>query len=203
MSLRELVEGYVAEHDVMLTAAAGEGSTALALYLAMVLSEDKFVIYFNPSKDIDRNYVKQYFPRVYKNVLFVQSDLNTLLEFLTEIDYDFDHIILDPGDTLMVAKKALTSLKRICNLKKSHMICTSQIRLDPNMGWKPYSTVEKANQRSGNTIFDYSIWMRKVTEDNPFFTSKYIDVFKGIRRGNQYVSRYLVRFDKVEGCMIT
>lgn len=203
MSLRDLVKGYVNKFDVMLTSAAGEGTTTLALYIAMILSEDKLVIYFNPSGDIDRNYVKRFYPRVYKNVLFIQSDLNTLLEFLNEIDYDFDHIILDPGDALVLAKKAIPSLKRICAIKKSHMIFTSQIRLDPKFSWQPYSTMERVNSKSGNTIFDYSIWVRRVSEDNTFFTSKYIDVFKGVRKGNQYVSRYLVKFDKTEGCMIT
>lgn len=202
MSLRELVEGYIDKHDVILTSAAGEGTTVLALYLAMILSERKLVVYFNPSKDIDRKYVEKYLPNAYRNILFIQSNVATLLEFLVEIDYDFDHIILDPGD-ILASTKALPSLKRISKIKKSNIICTSQIRLDPETGWKPYSTIERLNQRKGNTLFDYSIWIRKVTEDNPFFTIKYIDVFKGIRKGNQYISRYLVRFDKIEGCMIT
>lgn len=203
MSLRELVEGYVYDHDVMLTAAAGEGTTALALYLAMILSEEKFVIYFNPSSDINREYVRKFYPRVFHNVLFIQSNLDTFLEFLDEIDYDFDYLVLDPGDTFMSAKNTLISLKKICKIKNSHLIVSSQIRLDPNIGWQPYSTVEKVNKSCGNTLFDYSIWIRRVSENNPILTAKYIDVFKGSRKGNQYISRYLVRFDNMEGCMIT
>lgn len=203
MSLREFVEGYVYDNDVILTASAGEGITALALYLAMILSEEKFVIYFNPSRDINREYVKKFYPRVYQQVLFIQSDIGTFLEFLDEIDYDFEHLILDPGDAFMLTKNTLASIKRICKIKKIHLIVSSQIRLDPKRKWQPYSTIERENKKSGNTLFDYSIWMRRVSEDNPFLTTKYIDVFKGSRRGNQYVSRYLVRFDKFEGCMIT
>jgi hypothetical protein len=202
MSLKEMVQGYVSNHNVILTAAAGEGVTTLALYLADVLSNDRLVIYFNPSGDIDRHYVKRYYPRVYKSVLFIQAGLDSLLEFLDSIDYEFDHLIMDPGDMLMTNKTALRSLKGICGINNARMVCTSQIRLDPNTGWQPYSTIESFNKKNGNTVFKYSIWMRKATEDNPFFIAKYIDVFKGVRHGNRFLSRYLVRFDITEGCMI-
>lgn len=203
MSLKELVYDYVDKKNTIITSSPGEGCTTLAIYISMILSQKKLVIYFNPSKDIDRNHVKEYFPSTYNNTLFIQENLTTLLEFLNEIDYEFDHIILDPGDSLVTKRNSLISLKKICDIKKKYITITSQIRLDPNMGWKPYSTVEKVNKSNGNTIFDYSIWIRKVTEDNPFFTTKYIDVFKKVRVGNRYISRYLVKFDKIEGCMIT
>jgi hypothetical protein len=200
MSLIELVDNYVRKHDVILTSASGEGCTVLALYMSMVLSDNKIVIYFNPLGDIDREYVQKYYPRTFKDVLFIISDVKSLIEFLNEIDYEFDYLIIDPGDVLMVDKTTISNLKKICRIKGSHMIFTSQIRLDPKIGWNPVSTIESL--KSVDTIFDYSIWMRRATEDNPFFISKYIDVFKGVRIGNRYIGRYLVRFNR-EGCMIT
>lgn len=200
MSLRYLIDEYIEENDVIISAASGEGATTLALHLAMLLSKDKLVIYHNSTGDIDRNYVKEYYPLAYKNIIFTCCEISILVELLIELDFEFDYLVIDPADPLLRYKDTIRGIKRVCNAHDSHLICTSQLRLDPKIGWQPYSTVEELNKKMN--IFDYSIWMRKVTEDNPFYISKYIDVYKKARHGNKYISRYIVKFDKIEGCLI-
>lgn len=202
MSLKEMIEVYVENKNVCITSASGEGSSSVALYISMILSKNNTVMYYNSSHDIDRDYVKRFYPLSYKNVLFVQCDLSTFLELLEVIDYDIDYLVIDPADHL-ASTKVLPKLKQTLKNRKCNIIATSQLRLDPKKAWKPYSTMEELNKKSGNTIFDYSIWIRKATESNVVFTSKYIDVFKHRRIGNRFENRYTVRFDNIEGCIIT
>lgn len=198
MSLKEMIETYVENKSLCITSSSGEGSTSLALYISMILSKDYTVMYYNPSSDLDREYIKKFYPLAFNNVLFVQADLESFIGLVSILSGDIDYLVLDPADSLI---KAIPKLKRVVP-KTCNLVATSQLRLDPKQGWKPYSTIEELNKKNGNTIFDYSVWIRKATESNAVFTNKYIDVFKHRRIGNRFESRYVVRFDNIEGCII-
>ena len=145
------------------------------------------VIYYNPSRDIDREFVGKYYPRVLKSAVWIESPLESFLEFLQSSGYNYDCLVIDPGDVLMVNKDLVISLGNLRHPEAS-IIFTSQIRQDPKVGWSPYSTVERVN------AFDTSIWITNATGSNPLYKIKYIDIFKEIRSGNNYVAREIAKY---------
>lgn len=193
--LRDIVSDYILEKRVIITSSTNNGASSLSLFTAnTILNEDKVVVYFNPSGDIDREFVKRYYPRVFKDAIWIRSPLDSFLEFLQYINFSFDCLIIDPGDVLMINKRLI---KQIGSLKKrnSTFICTSQIRQDPNKGWAPYSTVERVGE------FDHSIWITNVTGTHILFKQKYIDIHKDIRSGNNFIAREIAKFTE-EGNII-
>lgn len=186
--LASIVDDFVSAKRVVVTSSTNNGSTSFALFLAnTILSEDKVVLLYNPTRDIDRGFVKTYYPRVYDNVIWMHSPLDSFLEYLQESTFNFDCLIVDPGDCLMVNPeivRTIGSLRR----KGSTVIFTSQIRQDPHKGWAPYSTIERVNS------FDYSIWITKVTEAGGMFKKKWVDVHKEIRSGTNFIARYVAMF---------
>ncbi len=186
--LKDIVSDFIDGKRVVLTSATNNGCSSLALYIAnTILDNDRVVIYYNPSRDIDRNFVSKYYSRVLKNAIWVESPLDSFLELLQSSGYNYDCLIIDPGDILMINKDLVISLGSL-RRPSSSIIFTSQIRQDPKMGWAPYSTIEKVN------AFDTSIWITNVTGGNPLYNMKYIDIFKEIRSGNNFVAREIAKF---------
>lgn len=193
--LKDIISDFIEGNRVILTSAPNNGCSSLALYIAnVILDNDKIVIYYNPSRAIDRKFVNKYYSRVSKNAIWIESKLESFLEFLQSTGYNYDCLIIDPGDVLMVNKDLVISLG---NLKRanSSIIFTSQIRQDPNYSWKPYSTIERINS------FDISIWITNVTENNSLYKTKYIDIYKEIRSGNNYIAREIAKYTE-EGNII-
>jgi hypothetical protein len=186
--LKDIVTDFVEGKRVVLTSSTNNGCSSFALYIAnTILDNDRVVLYYNPSRDIDREFVGKYYPRVLQNAVWVESPLDSFLEFLQGLGYSYDCLIIDPGDVLLVNKnlvKTLGSLRR----PGASIIFTSQIRQDPKQGWAPYSTIEKLND------FDYSIWITNVTGNHPIYKLKYIDIFKDIRSGNNFIARDIAKF---------
>ncbi|MCK9428993.1 MAG: hypothetical protein M0R17_03145 [Candidatus Omnitrophica bacterium] len=164
----------------------------------MLLHQNKSILYYNPSKDIDQEFVKKYHQDVYQNVIFHKESLSLLINFLEYINYEIDYLILDPGDALMVSRNVIPMIK---SSLKGHIIITSQIRQDPTKNGHIYSPIEELNKKYN--LFKYSIWIRNVTEEEQLFKSRYIDIFENCRIGNQFLRRYLVRFDSKTGEIIT
>lgn len=201
MSISYLVDDLISENNTLITSPSGNGTTVLTLCIANYLvAKGKTIIYFNPSKDIDSEYIKKNFPSVFCEVFFLKSSLQHLINFLAHIDFKIDYLIIDPGDNLMVNKGIIPVLKDL--LKNSKLVITSQIRQDPTQGGKLYSPIEELNKRYNNSIFKYSIWIRDVTESSSTFKSRYVDVFDNVRKGNNFIRRYIVKFDKKTGVLI-
>lgn len=190
--LYEIVTDYLQKGNTLITAPTGNGCTTLTLYLTnLILSRnDARILYYNSTADINSEYISLLKSELYKDIFFHQGSLITLIRFLEYTKYDFDYLILDPGDTVLLDKKILPL---IFSLFKGKIIATSQIREDPTKGGQVYSTLERMN------IFDYSIWIRNVTEGEQMFKSRYLDIFDKARHGNNYVRRYVVKFDSKTG----
>ena len=196
--LAELVSDFIDKKSVVVTSSAGNGATSFCLYAAnILLREDRTIVYFNPQDSIEKSFVQKFYPRVYDNVIFAACTISDLLVFLEYMEYKIDHLILDPADCLMYNSKVIPSLVDLIDGK---IICTSQIRQDPSKGGQIYSTIENKYMASG--IFDYSIWIRNVTESNAMMKRKYVDVFDTKRSGNNYIFRYIANFTD-EGNIVT
>lgn len=187
--LREIVTDFISGKRVILTSSTNNGCSSFALYAANTILDKSngLLLYYNPSRDVDRDFVKKYYSRVHKNAVWIESPLDSFLELLQAIDHNYDCLIIDPGDVLMVNKKLVPTLGAL-RRKESTIIFTSQIRQDPNKGWAPYSTLERLN------AFDSSIWITNVTGNNPIYRMKYIDVFQEIRSGNNYIARAAAKY---------
>jgi len=193
--LYEIVTDYLQKGNTLITAPTGNGCTTLVLYLAnLILNKtDPKILYYNSTGDISLEYLSILNSKHYKDIFFYQDNLSTFIKFLEYSNYNFDYLILDPGDTILVDKKILPL---IFNLFKGKIIATSQIRQDPTKGGQIYSTLEKMN------LFDYNIWIRDVTEGEQMFKSRYLDIFNGRRIGNMYIRRYVIKFDIKTGNII-
>lgn len=199
--IKELVEEFVLKNNTIITSPAGNGSTVLTLYIIIfLLLNDKTILFYNPTGDIDKNFINKFYPLISKNVFFITGSLSLLLDFLNYINYTIDILILDPGDSLMFNKKIYPLLKTV--LKNTTIIATSQIRQDPTKSGQIYSPLEEINKSNDYSIFKYSIWIRNVSESVQLFKARYIDVFNQYRIGNQFLRRYLVRFDTKTGVII-
>jgi hypothetical protein len=201
--LDEVVTDFISKGNTTIVGPTGNGITSLTLhFINCLLTQNKLVLYYNPTKEIDTDFVKKFYPRVYKNVLFYMSDLTTLLDFLSYIEYEIDYMVIDPGDTMMVDKNIIPLLVSILRKKGKHLLMSSQIRQDPNNGGKVYSPLEKLNISYNNELFDWSIWVRDVTDVDDLFKSRYVDIFEKIRVGNRYIRRYITKFSIKEGNVI-
>jgi hypothetical protein len=199
--IQDIVKEFVLDHNIIITAPTGNGTTTLTLQIATVLTElNKKVLFYNPLGDIDRKFVQNTFPNAYETIFFFNDSLPHLLSFLDYINYDIDYLILDPGDSLMMNKGIYPLLNM--RLKNKGIIATSQIRQDPNKGGQIYSPVEELNKKNSSSIFNFSVWIRNVTEEDQLFKSRYLDVYAHHRVGNEFVKRYIVRFDSKTGVLI-
>ena len=92
MSIKELVDDLISEENSIITAPSGNGSTVLLLNIINYLvSKDKVILYYG--KDIDREYIKLNFPRVYENVIFIEEAFNnskSKIENIVVCFYDKD-----------------------------------------------------------------------------------------------------------------
>lgn len=194
--LSELVDDFIEDKNVVVTAAAGNGATSFCLYLAnILLRKNKLIVYFDPQDNIEQSFVKKFYPRVYQNVVFVACGVQELLWFLQYIDYKVDYLIMDPADCLMYNTGLIPM---IADSISGTIVCTSQIRQDPSQGGKIYSTIEK---KFMDKIFNYSVWIRNVTEGKGALQHKYIDIFDKTRSGNNQIARYMGTFSS-EGNII-
>lgn len=188
----ELIECYIKKKNILITSSSQNGASSFTQFiLNEIAADDELIVFFNPSKDLCREFTLSCYPRIAENVLVLQSPLENLVDFLESSGCDFDYLVVDPGDTLMDNKSFFTRLARILNSNNTNLICTSQMRVNPNNS-KPYSTLEEFNKK--NSIFEYSIWIRKSTGPQVGFIEKYIDVFHLARTGNKYQSRYIAKF---------
>jgi len=190
--LSELVDDFVEKKNVIVTSSAGNGATSFCLYIANILLRgNNLVVFFNPQDNIEKTFVRQFYPRVYSDAIFVACPISHLLTFLMYLDYKIDYLIMDPADCLMFNAQLIPT---ISELIAGNIICTSQIRQDPTKGGQVYSTIEK--KFMDKEIFDYSIWIRNVTERSENIKRKYIDIFDKKREGNNYIARYVSSFSK-------
>lgn len=202
----KLIDTYLND-NVIITSAPGNGTTSLVQAIVNELCLDHSVLYYNPSKDMNRDFIRKYYNNIFDNVVFITCELDIFLEYLINTvmnGTEFDYIVIDPGDFLLTSKGVLTSIDSIINPSKSKLICTSQIRIDVNTN-TTYSTIERWNSKyihSRHAIFKYSMWLLNVTAPNPMYSMKYLDVYDGIKVGNRYDNRYIIRVSKKEGFVI-
>jgi hypothetical protein len=201
--LHEIVSDFIVKGNTIITGPTGNGITSLTLHLMnCLLKDDINILYYNSTQEIQKDFVKKFYPRVYSDVLFYQGDLYTLTNYLEFINYDIDYLIIDPGDSIMVNKKLIPLLVSIFHEKKK-LIVTSQIRQDPTQGGQVYSPIEKLNNTYNGTLFKYSLWIRDVTQETNIFKERYVDIFDKIRVGNKYIRRYIAKFNEREGNIVS
>lgn len=193
--LADLAEDYILNNNCIITSSTNNGATSLCLFLCNELTKrnDETIYFFDPNGGIDRSFVKNNYPYVFQNVIFIQCSVDNLINLLLYTNFKIDRLLVDPGDILLTSKNFLTSLVYFLQDRESKLICTSQIRQDiPNN--RIYSTIERFNQRED--LFDYSIWIRNVSEESILYTRKYVDVYNKIRTGNKFIARYIANFTK-------
>jgi len=189
--LRDIIIDYIEKYNCVVTSSPGNGTSSLILFLTNLLTESESnIIFYNPDRSIDRTFVKRFYPNVFNKVMIIESPVEIFIEFLSYIDYKVDRLIIDPADVLLGSSKILQGLMPILKANKIKVLCSSQIRTDVANGGKTYSTLEKTG------LFDYSIWIRNVSESNGIFIKKYVDVWKHKRNGNNFASRYIAKFGK-------
>jgi len=195
MSLMDNIIGK----NTIITSNMGGGSTSFALYLTDYLCKDQLILYYSTGQNIDINFVKNYYHNVYEYCIFIMSPLDIFFNYITNLGSkleNFSYIIIDTAD--IIGKDRLISIKSLLDIYNIKLIVTSQLRINPNSS-KPYSTVEEWNKQVSGQIFHNSIWIRNVNEPNTIVKRKYIDIYKLFRRGNRYMHRYILNFDKRRG----
>ena len=201
--LREIVSDYIEKGNTLITTKADGGATVFTLFIANVLlRKDKVVVYYNPTAEICAHFVKKYYPRVYKSVMFVNSPLQDFIKFIEHMGSSMDYLIMDPADVTMLNRKIIPTISDVLKSKGTKLICTSQIRVDPSKGGQVYSTIEELNKKYSGSIFQNSIWIRDVTEENSIYASRYVDIFDKYRVGNRYKCRCLAKFSKTSGTVM-
>lgn len=201
--LNEVVSDYIKKGNTILVGAPGNGITSLTLFFAnCLLKDDNIVLYYNPTEEIDRHFVKRFYPRVYRDAIFNSQPLPDLINFLSHIDYNFNYLIIDPGDSVMIDKRVIPVLVSVLKKSRGRLLVTSQIRQDPTKGGQVYSPIEKLNITYNKELFDYSIWIRNVTDTEEIFKPRYLDIFDKVRTGNKYLRRYIAKFSKKKGNVI-
>lgn len=189
--LKDIIFDYIEKNNCVITAAPGNGTSSLILFLINILSEtDSDIIFYNPDKSLDRKFIKRFYPNVYNKVLFINSSIDILIEFLYYIDFKFSRLIIDPADSFLSQTNTFIDLIKVLKLNNIKVLCSSQIRTDISNGGKLYSTIENTK------LFDYSIWIRNVSEHDELFKNKYVDVWKKERKGNNFLSRYIAKYGK-------
>lgn len=190
--IEELIDNYIITNNILITSAPGSGTSSFIQFLVnYIASDDKLILYYNPSGDMCRYFITDNYKRFYDNILVIQSPIDQFINFLEFNEYKFDYIIIDPGDSLLDNKLIISSLSKVLNNNHVNYIFSSQIRTNPNNS-QTYSTLEEYNKK--NNVFKYSIWIRNATDPSTEYISKYIDVFETARQGNNYIARYLVKF---------
>jgi len=185
--ITDLIDDYVDGKDVIVTAPSGFGSTSFSIFITNYLCKNKLIYYFDFSGGIDRKFVQENYNLAFKDVLFIQTKIVNIADILQNLDPP-DIIVLDPGDALLVNRSILPSLKRSnLNIK---LLCTSQLR--QNISTKRmYSTLEESYME----LFDYSFWIRTVSETkDSFIDRRYLDIFDKKRRDNNSIGRHILKF---------
>lgn len=197
--IEEFVNDLI-KKSYILTSAPGNGSTVVLLNVALfLLLKDNKVILYDSTGSIDRDFIKNNYSYLYNNLLFFSGNIKDLIYFIEYINYDFDYLLIDSADSLMSNKSLLLSLINLIHNKEKNIIVTSQIRVNPNNS-QTYSTIENLNIK--NNLFSCSVWIRNVTENRDIISSKYIDIYKKIRVGNDYIRRYIIKINTKTGVII-
>ena len=189
----------IVNKNTIITSNPGGGSSSLALFFTEFLCKYYNILYFDTGHYLDREYIKKYYPNIYNNVFILQSSIDDFINYLSELNRNIiyiDYIIIDTGD--MLNKNIISNLYLLLKEFNINIICTSQLRINPNNA-KPYSTVEEWNKQLTDKPFQNSIWIRNVNEPGMILTRKYIDVFENYRIGNRYYKRIILNFDKRNG----
>jgi hypothetical protein len=198
--LKEIVSDFIEKDNTLITASPGNGSTVITmLFVNLLLRENKTILYYNPTTDIDEHFVKLNYPLLSTDLFFHKESLSLLLQFLKHINYKIDYLVLDSGDTLLVKRELLPLLRQQLLKNCCKIIATSQIRQDPNKGGQVYSPLEVLNKKYNNELFKTSIWIRDVTEPTSICKSRYLDIYNNNRDGNNFVRRYIAKFDTKTG----
>jgi len=186
--------------NTIITSAPGEGSTNLLYYICNELAiNSKLILLFDTGNQLNREYLKKYYFGIYNFVFIFQGSYEDFMNYISNINRNlsiFDYIFIDTADILN--KDKLYNLIKLLSNYNIKLICTSQLRINPNNS-KPYSTVEEWNKQFNGLLFDCSIWIRKVNEPNKFLNRKYIDIYDKYRIGNKYQYRSILNFDRKQG----
>ena len=85
----------------IITSSPGGGSTSVVLHLIEPLLETKSVLYYGTGYNLDRNFVKNYYPNVYNKCFFIEGPLEWFYNYITELNMllnNFDYIVIDTAD---------------------------------------------------------------------------------------------------------
>lgn len=207
MSLDVMIDNYIKDDNVIITSAPGNGTTSLAQAIMDRLCLSQSVLYYSPCATFDRDFIEKYYKNAFKNVCFMSCGVYEFIDFVaqnTMAKEPFKYIVIDPADFLLTYGDVLTHIRNALKFVKTKIICTSQIRHDLNAGGQLYSTIERWNRlHIEEQVFKYSIWIRNVTGLDLFYNSRYADVFPGYRQGNKYLERFIIKFQKKEGYVVS
>lgn len=203
MSLHTIIDNYLND-NIIVSGSPGIGTTSFIQSLINQLCINNTVIYYNSQNSIDKNFIKNYYPNLENNVIFITGTLEIFLEYIIHLlgeDSLPDYIVIDPGDILINNSQTLKLISKLTKGIDTKLIVTSQIRLNPN-NVKTYSTIERWNALSNTSLFRYSLWIRNVTSNDDLYKLKYVDVFTQTKNGNNYDERFIIKFDKKKGYVI-
>ncbi len=191
----EVLDRFIFDSNIIVTAAPGNGATSFIQMIINSIALKKNVLYYDPSGTINREFTTKYYSNIASNVCFLSGSFHIFIDYIIDLGSNFNYIVVDPGDILSNQQESLRLLSLILSNTESKLICTSQIRIDPTTG-KPYSTLERVTKINRLDFFDYSIWIRNVTESNPIYTNRYVDIYNNFRVTKNFVHRYIVQYTK-------
>lgn len=196
---------YIKNKNAIITASPDVGSTTTSLAIAeKLVAEGRGILYFNPACSLNREFIETFYPNVFSNVTFLLGPLPALVYYLDSNASNIDNLIIDPGDSLVAQEFVYRQLLSLSSVLKFNILTTSQIRTNPSENGKAYSTIERLNEKTlipSGSYFQYSIWLRKVTEVSLYYNRCYADVFDCYREGNHYLQRYILTYG-IEGNLL-
>jgi len=185
----------------IITASPDNGSTSFVQMLSGLLyNKGNTILYYNPSRTINRKFIKKFYPNVYNNVCFIVCSIEYLINYIHLIgdNFIFNYMIIDPGD-ILITNNQLILLKQLLDLYKCTLICTSQIRQMPVEGGKPYSTLDRLNKKYcqyGQPLFRYSIWIRNITEKHIILYNKYLEIYNYYKDKINFIDRHIIQYSR-------
>lgn len=197
MNLKNIFEEHIQNNNTIVTSAS-QGTSSFLLYIANFLSINNNVLFYDVDRNINRDFIKINYSNAYNYTTFLNSNFSDFSNILTSnLIENYQYLIIDPCDSFLSNQKYFINVIKYLKIKNIKIIASSQIRINISEGGSTYSTLERFNLKNNiHQLFNKSIWIRNVTDEDSLSIKKYIDVFDEARKGNNFTTRYIASYTK-------